>query len=429
MTPTSEPTLAEKLDLSNIPGGVDSYEGLSFEPAAPLSQARHFQNMVLLPNGKVLVVGGNSASNSRDGDHWQNPCDIGGQPVVEKDCGPPEGGSSGGADDLGCPSACVAYQPFPEHLLCDDQQSAEPENLCAFLRAIECCDGHVSAQSCEDVDGCSWTPDPDDPDSSTCGEASGPERCGEAMEGASCFSRRCRKTCESDADCPNIVPVAGECLTEAPEFEGKCSPANNECFATRTAEMWDPECDTWVELGAQQHARVYHSTALLLPNGNVISMGGGHRDFASFSSVTDRPQSEIFDPQYAENEGNRPTVTLVEGNDETYLRWFDPSDALGRGSVAVQTTGAVDRFTLVRLSATTHGFDQDQRFLELEAEAVGNANEGLWNVFAPAEAPGVRVRSVLPPGYYMLFGLTADGNPSAGQYVRVGDESTASYGE
>jgi hypothetical protein len=41
------------------------------------------------------------------------------------------------------------------------------------------------------------------------------------------------------------------------------------------AELWSPATGTWKTLAAEQVTRQYHSTALLLPDGRVLSAGGG----------------------------------------------------------------------------------------------------------------------------------------------------------
>src|SRR4029453_9673207 len=41
------------------------------------------------------------------------------------------------------------------------------------------------------------------------------------------------------------------------------------------AEQWNPATGQWRTLAAMQVTRQYHSTALLLPDGRVLSSGGG----------------------------------------------------------------------------------------------------------------------------------------------------------
>ena len=41
------------------------------------------------------------------------------------------------------------------------------------------------------------------------------------------------------------------------------------------AERWNPATGTWTTLAAESVTRQYHSTALLLPDGRVLSSGGG----------------------------------------------------------------------------------------------------------------------------------------------------------
>lgn len=59
------------------------------------------------------------------------------------------------------------------------------------------------------------------------------------------------------------------------------------------------------------------------------------------------------------------------------------------------------RFTLIRLGSTTHGFDQAGQ---------------LYTVQGPPDDVQA------PPGHYMLFAISSDGQPSVGVYVRVGAE-------
>ena len=57
---------------------------------------------------------------------------------------------------------------------------------------------------------------------------------------------------------------------------GSSSPANDAAGAVLAAEMWDPATGAWTTMASMRVPRVYHSTAILLPDGRVLSAGGGH---------------------------------------------------------------------------------------------------------------------------------------------------------
>jgi hypothetical protein len=65
---------------------------------------------------------------------------------------------------------------------------------------------------------------------------------------------------------------------------------------------------------------------------------------------------------------------------------------------------------LRRLTATTHGFDQGQRYIRCDFSQVGNS----LTVTPPADG------GVAPPGCYMLFAVDQYGAPSYARYTKVG---------
>src|SRR5262249_58399382 len=80
------------------------------------------------------------------------------------------------------------------------------------------------------------------------------------------------------------------------------------------------------------------------------------------------------------------------------------------GSIAVQTTGSVARFSMIRLSATTHAINTDERSLPVASTSQGGGNYTLTLESNP---------NVLLPGYYWIFAIDAAGVPSIGRTFQV----------
>lgn len=238
--------------------------------------------------------------------------------------------------------------------------------------------------------------------------------CDALLPGAACLGGRCEKSCEDangnpdDSMCGSVGVVGGQCVLPT-EGDG-CSPQNNGCYATKALEMWDPSCEEWTTRGEQARPRMYHSTALLIPDGRVISMGGGHSDFA-WLQVPEEPNAEYFEPTYTNVPGAaRPEVSA-------------PDEMLYNSSIEVTVENGipVSRATIVRLGSTTHGFDMSQRFIELPPP-LGEG--GVYTVMAPADEEFEggwthQAENIAPPGHYMLFLFSDDGMPSVGHYIKV----------
>ena len=62
------------------------------------------------------------------------------------------------------------------------------------------------------------------------------------------------------------------------------------------AEIWDPETGEWTTVAAPyEHARLYHSAALLLPDGRVMVGGGGAPGPRNYTDVEYYSPSYLFD--------------------------------------------------------------------------------------------------------------------------------------
>ncbi|KAK44003.1 galactose oxidase [Caballeronia jiangsuensis] len=168
--------------------------------------------------------------------------------------------------------------------------------------------------------------------------------------------------------------------------------------AILTPELWDPATNTFSPLAQQAVPRTYHSVALLLNDGRVLSGGGG----LCGSCATNHTDIEILTPPYLLNAdgsaASRPSLSSV------------PSDAQLGTTIVVTASRSARAFVLMRSSSVTHSLNNEQRRVPLTF-SVGTAGEFQLNI--PSD-PGIVV-----PGYYMLFALNANGVPSVSRVLRV----------
>ncbi|HEV7439367.1 MAG TPA: galactose oxidase early set domain-containing protein, partial [Methylobacterium sp.] len=178
---------------------------------------------------------------------------------------------------------------------------------------------------------------------------------------------------------------------------GGSAVSNADQGTVYAAEIWNPATRAWRVDASAAVMRLYHSTAILLPDGRVFSGGGGAPGPISARNA------ELYTPAYlldaAGNPAARPAITAAPG-----------LLTLGQ-SFAVTATSAsgVSRVTLLKTGAVTHGWNNDQRFIELGFRASGNT----LSVDAPANTV------IATPGYYMLFVIDGKGVPSEARMVKV----------
>jgi hypothetical protein len=170
--------------------------------------------------------------------------------------------------------------------------------------------------------------------------------------------------------------------------------------AVYAAEIWRPSLNRWDVMDSEKVTRQYHATALLLPDGRVLSAGGGFCSACPLGTYFNK-NAQVFSPAYLFNadgtQATRPSITNAAA-----------SIAYG-SSFALTTNADIARVTLIALSSVTHSVNMSQRFLELTFSKSGND----LNVSAPANA------NLAPTGTYMLFVLNAQGVPSLAKMVKV----------
>ncbi len=160
------------------------------------------------------------------------------------------------------------------------------------------------------------------------------------------------------------------------------------------AELFDPSKEAWSVMAPMQVPRVYHSTAILLPDGRVLA--GGSTGIGPAGRTT-----EIYSPPYLFR-GSRPTITAAPAQ----VFYGESFEIISVGQTAIESV------VLIRPSSVTHSVNMDQRHVGLGFSRSPGASDTLL-----VEAP--LMPGLAPPGYYMLFVLGADDVPSTAKMIRL----------
>jgi Domain of unknown function (DUF1929) len=171
------------------------------------------------------------------------------------------------------------------------------------------------------------------------------------------------------------------------------------------AERWNPATGQWTTLAAQAVTRQYHSTALLLPDGRVLSSGGGICGTCDQVGYLAK-NAEIFTPPYLFKKNGsgqlapRPKITGAPGT-------------VSHGTSFQLTTpnaSSIAKVGLIRLGSQTHSVEMEQRYLPLSF----TAGKGKLTASVPANV------HTAVPGVYMLFIVDSAGVPSVAKIVTLG---------
>ena len=192
-----------------------------------------------------------------------------------------------------------------------------------------------------------------------------------------------------------VLTEGGSLMNEIPNAPGK------------HADLYDSKSNTFGSGGTAAYSRLYHSTALLLPDATVASLGSNPGGQGSYE-----PAIEIYTPPYLYGAtdqlvGNRPVITNP------------PLGVLGYKSVfriTYTSSGGIGSAVLMRPGSVTHAFDMDQRMIGLCGPAPQPAcalGAGTLNLTTPPNG------NIAPPGYYMLFLLDSRGVPSKAQFIHL----------
>ena len=174
-------------------------------------------------------------------------------------------------------------------------------------------------------------------------------------------------------------------------------------LARLQSEIYDPATDTWTLTAASSVPRLYHSTAVLLPDGRVVTAGGNPEGGTHVEWDHDPEEEmrlEVFSPPYL-FKGARPQITNAPES-WAYGQKID---------IATPQSGSLKWAHIIRPCVTTHSFDGSQRLVDLQIVSQAGTT-------VKVNVPGNR--NFAPPGWYMLFIVNNGGIPSEAKWVHLG---------
>ena len=180
---------------------------------------------------------------------------------------------------------------------------------------------------------------------------------------------------------------------------------NNGASSVFAAEIWDPSTGTWT-IGANAAIyRGYHSQTALMPNGTILSTGGGA------PGPVNNLNAEVYYPSYlfrsvsgASQLTPRPIMQAISGLS------YDNGAAM---QIDMTSNASMSQLVLIGISQGTHSFNSGQRRIPLTfTQESFRLTTTLPN------------NNLAPPGYYQVVALDTNGVPSLGTIIAVGQGQT-----
>ena len=163
----------------------------------------------------------------------------------------------------------------------------------------------------------------------------------------------------------------------------------HDAHAVLEPELFNPEKRQWTTMAPMQVDRLYHSNALLLPDGRVMAAGSNP------ARGINELRIEIYHPPYLFR-GPRPEITQA------------PTAIPYGQAFEIEAADDITEVALIRPAATTHCLTTS-RYVGLPFSQL-SANR-IVAVVPPN-------KNLAPPGYYMLF-VVRQGIPSKAKFVQL----------
>jgi len=177
----------------------------------------------------------------------------------------------------------------------------------------------------------------------------------------------------------------------------------DEPLSRRQAELYDPATNRWRLMATASVARLYHSTAVLLPDGRVVAAGSNPEGGDSIAWEPPDPDEEmrleVFSPPYL-FKGPRPAINAVP-EQWTYGQTI---------TLTSPAAGNIRWVSILKNCVTTHSFDSGQRLVDLDivSQAAGSIKARITNN-----------PNIAPPGWYLLFIVNQQGVPSVASWIHL----------
>jgi galactose oxidase len=184
------------------------------------------------------------------------------------------------------------------------------------------------------------------------------------------------------------------------------------------AFLYNPPTNTWSTLASNAVPRLYHSGAILLADGRVVSTGSEEQSYidwvnqtpncyngganAKFPACTSpfEMRMEVFEPPYLFLPVQRPVIVM--GSVQATVKYATSF------SITLATDASkIDAVSFVRYSTSTHSLNTDQRYVELVFTVV---DAGTLKITSPTNS------KIAPPGNWFLF-VSREGKPSVAATV------------
>lgn len=163
--------------------------------------------------------------------------------------------------------------------------------------------------------------------------------------------------------------------------------------------------------------RMYHSSAAVLPDGQILVAGSNTNAGYLFQAVKYPTELRVekFSPPYLDPAytGFRPAIQV----DQLEGKWEYGKDFVVSFNLLVD--GELDRENDIRVTMypppfTTHGYSMNQRLVVLAIRELAETGGRIYSATVVAPPSGI----IAPPGYYMLF-VVYRGIPSVAAWVQI----------